>query len=37
MLRSEAHNLFTEKFNKNDDKRTQAPAGVTTYPYGYGC
>ena len=37
MLRSEAHNLFTERANKNDDKRTQAPAGVTTYPYGYGC
>ena len=37
MLTSEAHNLLTEKVNKNDDKRKQVPAGVTTYPFGYGC
>lgn len=40
-FRSEAHNLFTEKFIKlalsaNDDKRTQISVGVTTCLYGYG-
>ena len=39
---SKEHNVFTEKAYKiaksfNDDKRVQAPDGVKTYSYIYGC
>ena len=41
-FRSEAHNVFTEKFinialSANDEKGIQTSDGVTTYLYGYGC
>lgn len=41
-FRSQAQNVFTEKISNialsvNDDKRLQAPNGVTAFPYGYGC
>ena len=39
-LRSDHHNVYTEKINKialssNDDKRIQANDKIPTYPYGY--
>ena len=42
IIRSEEHNVFTEKVNKialsaNSDKRIQTHDGVKTYPCGYLC
>ena len=39
-LKSEAHNVYTEEFNKialrsNDDKRVWSSDGIRSYPYGY--